>query len=86
MKKTEVYISSKEEVQEILQNLLDDRTLELVPAESVRTGNTFCFFEGRADSFDMSGAEIDNRLAQHLGVKMCVHYIDYGIVYIVVLK
>lgn len=54
------------EAEEMLQNCLDDKEIELI--------NRGYFYYAESDTNYLDGAEVDERMAQILHVKECEHY------------
>lgn len=63
-----VYTMSFEEAEEKLQNCLDDKELQLIRKEN----DYFC--EAESDAQWLDASEVDQRLAQILGAKKCIHW------------
>ena len=67
MTKQNSWILSKEEAEEILQNILDNNSICLV-----RQNGGFYYAESYSQELD--GAEIDERMAQYFNIDKCEHY------------
>lgn len=66
MEKLTAYRMTAAEAEEKLQDLLDNADLRLVRRQ--------WYYRADSDSQYLDGAEIDERLAQVLGVKACEHF------------
>ncbi len=76
MKKCTAYTLTLEEAEELLQNLLDNKGIKLVLHG--------IFYYAESDTQCLDGSEIDERMAQVIGVGKCEHYvIENGMVIIV---
>ena len=76
MEKLTAYKFSLPEITEKLQEKLDDRFLKLEEQGG--------FYNAESDNNSLDGAEIDQRIAQIVGVKKGIHYsIENGLIFIV---
>lgn len=67
MTKQNSWILTKEEAEDILQNLLDNNSIYL----SRQNGG---FYYAESYSQELDGAEIDERMAQYFNIDECEHY------------
>jgi hypothetical protein len=67
MTKQNSWILSKEEAEEILQNILDNNSIYLIR----QNGG---FYNAESYSQELDGAEIDERMAQYFNIDKCEHY------------
>ena len=67
MVKQNSWLLTKEEAEDVLQNLLDDDSLYLFK----QNGN---FYYAESYSQQLDGAEIDERMAQYFNIDECEHY------------
>ena len=67
MTKQNSWLLTKEEAEEVLRNLLDDKSLHL---EKQNGG----FYYAESYSQEIDGAEIDDRMAQYFNIDECEHY------------
>lgn len=76
MKKCTAYIFTLEEAEEALQKCLDN--------SGIRLKEEVFFYNAESDDIFLDGSEVDERMAQILGVGKCEHYaIESGMVVIV---
>lgn len=76
MEKCTAYLFSLKEAEEALQKCLDNRGLKL--KEEV------FFYNAESDDIFLDGSQVDERMAQILGVEKCEHYAtENGMVVIV---
>lgn len=68
MKKCTAYRMSREEAQENLQVILDNKGIKLVKQNG--------FYEAESDIQYLDGSEVDERMAQILNVQSCEHFSD----------
>ena len=90
MKEFRAFLSTKDEIEEILQEALDDKTIRLEQnLESLfdKNGNSGRFYEAYSPAYDnrLDGAQVDERIADKLGVPDCEHWIvdDINVVILV---
>lgn len=71
MKEIRAFLSTKDEIEEILQEALDDATLRLERKKSLGR-----FYEAYSPAYDnrLDGGQVDERIADHLGVRSCEHW------------
>lgn len=72
MKEIRAFLFTKDEIEEILQEALDDATLRLEREKSFRR-----FYEAYSPAYDnrLDGGQIDKRIADKLGIPYCEHWI-----------
>lgn len=61
------WLLTKEEAEEVLQNLLDNNSLYLFKQHGD-------FYYAESNSQELDGAEIDERMAQYFNIDGCEHY------------
>ena len=71
MKEIRAFLSTKDEIEEILQVVLDDATVHLEKEESLGR-----FYEAYSPAYDnrLDGGQVDERIADYLGVRSCEHW------------
>lgn len=72
MEKLVAYKMTIFEAENMLQNAVDNSSLKLV--HHIGDMDFPCFFYAESDSQCLDGAEIDERFAQILGVRLVEHY------------
>lgn len=76
MKKCTAYTLTLDEAEELLQNCLDNKGIKLV--------SQGFFYYAESDTQCLDGNQIDERMAQIIGVKKCEHYVmEDGMVVVV---
>lgn len=72
MKEIRAFVFTKDEIEEILQEALDDATLRLEREKSLGR-----FYEAYSPAYDnrLDGGQIDKRIADKLGIPYCEHWI-----------
>lgn len=70
MTKQNSWILSKEEAEEILQNILDNNSIYLIR----QNGG---FYNAESYSQELDGTEIDERMAQYFNIDGCEHYVIF---------
>lgn len=65
------FLSTGDEIEEILQEVLDDATLRLEKEKSLGR-----FYEAYSPAYDnrLDGGQVDERIADYLGVQSCEHW------------